>query len=82
MVEIPAALRAEIDEFVSEGRFPDRDTAIVELVRIGLDEMRRRQRTRPRPGEPPERPPPPPGINEPHDDRPIDVKPWDVNWMG
>jgi hypothetical protein len=77
MMSIPSFLLSEVDELVQEGRFADRDSAIVELVRIGLEVVR----ARPRPIPHPARPPVPPGVREPSDDRPIEVDPaTDVNW--
>lgn len=74
---IPSDMLAELDALVREGHFPDRATAVREVLRLGLDRMRGR-------GPPvPARPPPPPGVNEPGSDRPIDVDPKrDVNWVG
>lgn len=71
---IPSDLLAQIDALVKEGRFPDRDAAVAEVVRRGLMVVRERIPT-------PPRPPVPPGRQDPTDDRPIDVSPTDVNWM-
>lgn len=74
---IPSSLLAEIDTLVREGRFQDRESAIREALRRGLDSLRRDGSGGPRT---PPRPPTPPGHREPADDRPISVDPTDVNW--
>lgn len=71
---IPSDLLSQIDQLVQEGRFPDRETAVAEVLRLGLLALRDRAPT-------PPRPPMPPGRREPHDDRPMNVDPTDVNWM-
>lgn len=76
MIEIPPTLLAEIDSLVATGVFPDRNVAVAELCRLGLEVLK----TRPAPPLPP-RPPVPPGRSDPNDDRPISVDPSDVNWM-
>lgn len=70
---IPSDVVAELDALVRSGLYPDRHTALVEVLRLGLDRLR--QRGPARPGRPP-----PPLPQEPGTDEPIDVKPWDVNW--
>lgn len=79
-VDIPQTLLAEIDELVALGAFASRETAVIELLRLGLASFRDRGSPRPGPGRPP-RPPTPPGRNEPRDDDPIHVDPSDVNWV-
>lgn len=72
---IPADLLTQIDALVAKGYFPDRQVAIEEVVRQGLNAVKEGL-----PNRPP-RPPMPPGRHEPTDDRPINVNPSDVNWM-
>lgn len=73
---IPPGLMREVDALVQDGSFPSREQAIAELVRLGLEAVRARR------GPPvPPRPPMPPGRSDPGDDRPISVRPDDVNWM-
>ena len=71
MFSLPPMLIEEIDALVTTGVFPTRDTAIAELVRLGLDRLRSRQRAPPVPN----RPPVPPGVREPTDDEPISIDP-------
>ena len=78
MVELPPALLAEVDALVATGQYRDRESAVADLVRLGLESLRARPT---RPPLPP-RPPMPPGRSDPSDDRPISVDPSDVNWMG
>jgi hypothetical protein len=70
MVSLPPTLLQEIDALVTTGAFPTRDAAVAELVRLGLDILKSRQRAPPIP-----RPPIPPGIQDPMDDMPISVDP-------
>jgi Arc/MetJ-type ribon-helix-helix transcriptional regulator len=78
MVSLPPTLLQEIDNLVVTGTFPTRDAAVAELVRLGLDAMKSRQRAPPIP-----RPPTPPGVADPMDDAPISVDPArDIKWMG
>jgi hypothetical protein len=78
MVEVafPLTLLQEIDALVATGSYHDRDEAVAELCRLGLDMLKARA---PRPPLPP-RPPVPPGHREPGNDEPISVDPRDVNW--
>ena len=75
MIELPPVLLAEVDALVAAGRYRDRESAVADLVRLGLESLRA-------PGRPrlPPRPPVPPGRSDPSDDRPISVDPSDVNW--
>lgn len=73
---IPQTLLQEVDALVAEGVFPNREVAVNELVRLGLEAYRNRRR-QPVPG----RPPAPPGVRDPGDDMPTQVDPTDVNWV-
>lgn len=81
MLDLPSTLVEEIDDLVAQGAFPNRDVALVELLRLGLDAFRARGHRRPAPPGPPI-PPAPPGRRNPEDDRPIQPDPTDVNWAG
>jgi Arc/MetJ-type ribon-helix-helix transcriptional regulator len=69
-VELPAELRAEVQDLVAQGEFPDEAAAVVALVRVGLSYRYRRT---PAPAMPLERREPPgprgPGL------------PPDVTWI-
>ncbi len=75
-MEISAPLLVEIDALVAQGRFATREMAVDTLLRLGLAALKEKRIPTPA------RPPPPPGVNEPSDDRPIGVDPkTDVNWI-
>lgn len=69
-IELPPELRAEVQDLVRQGEFPDDATAVVELVRQGLGYRYRRT---PMPRSPP-LPREPPGPRSPR-------VPDDVNWV-
>jgi Arc/MetJ-type ribon-helix-helix transcriptional regulator len=68
-VPLPDDVRAEVDELVRLGEFPDAASAVVELVRVGLGYRYRRTPTPALPKEPRELPRQP-GL------------PPDVQWIG
>ncbi|HVL48784.1 MAG TPA: hypothetical protein VM889_09530 [Candidatus Thermoplasmatota archaeon] len=74
-VPLPETLAREVRALVDAGEYPDLATAVADLVRLGL--LSRERPFRPSPG----RPPMPPGRRDPGDDRPIEIRPDDVNWM-
>lgn len=72
-IALPEELALEIDRLVNAGEYGSRDEAAAALIRRGLAGGGRPYRPPPLPGPTPYR--------DPSDDRPIDVKPWDVNWV-
>jgi hypothetical protein len=67
-VAFPSEVRAELQDLVASGEFPDEGAAVVALVRVGLSYRYRRFPSPAQPRDPPS-PSAPPGL------------PGDVNWI-